>query len=282
MAQQPGAPVLVKAIPSQIVNEGATFGPLNLDDFIQSSSEMSGAIQFQAELANGDPLVKGLICTRDGMLSGIPAVGTQGNYDVIIIAKNDAPTPFTTKFSLTIKERAAMDTDMFGGYKTKVWEALIKNLPIPDMGELLNRPVSAVELYYLLQRFGVLTVWDVYNLEMPTGKKLLQLEGMSKHYNVYDRGSCIVGAPKDLFSYERTLEDALQTSRAIAREVYKRNWTVELSGFNKMIRGAWVELQLLGDKNGKHLDVLHFSPSADDLRIYAEKARAVAAASLGM
>jgi hypothetical protein len=268
---------LIKPIPALVVNEGASLRSINFHDFI------SGATRFSAELTNGNALPKGLICTSDGVLSGIPAVDTQGSHQILVTAESD-DGPFSTEFSLIIKERIAMDSeDLFGNFKTKVWDALIKNLPVPEIGDIFDRPISAVELYYLLQRFAVLTIWDVYNLEMPAGKTILKIEGMSKHYNIYDRGSCIVGAPKDLFSYERTLEDALMTSRAMAREVYARGWTVELSGFNKMVRGAWVELQHLGDKHGRHVDILRYDPSSDDMRIYTEQAKAFAQSSgMGM
>ncbi len=270
---QPNSPTLLKSIPSQIVNEGASFGPLNLNDFIDT---FGSNVRFQAVLSTGNSLPKGLICTQDGIISGIAGQGTAGSYEVIVTAENDSSIPFATQFLFTIKPGLAVEkAEFFDGVKAQVWEALLKDLPVPDLGDILNRPISAVEIFYLLQRFAVLTIWDVYNLEMPAEKKLLQLEDMSPHYNIYDRGSCIVGAPKDLFNHERTLEDALQTARVMAREVYKRNWTVELSGFNKMIRGSWCEFQLLGDKHGSHLDILRYDPTADDMKIYTEKASAM-------
>jgi hypothetical protein len=280
---QPNAPILLKPIPPQIVNEGASFGPLNLNDFIGLPDMASGQLRFQAELADGASLPKGLMCTQDGMIGGIPAARTAGSYDLVVTASHDSATPFAAQFALTIKASLVTEsTDIFGNFKTQVWEALMKNLPVPDVGDILNRPISAVELFYLLQRFAVLTIWDVYNLEMPADKKILTLEGMSPHYHIYDRGSCLVGAPKDLFSHERTLEDALQTARVMSREVYKRNWTIELSGFNKMIRASWVELQLLGDKNGRHLDILRYDPTSDDMRIYTEKAKTLGASGMGL
>lgn len=282
MSEQPAAPAIIEAITPQVINEGATFGPFDLKKFIASPDVIGGPIRFKAELVSGSPLPKGLICMTDGTINGIPAPGTYGTYEVVITAENDSKIPFVTQFELIIKSRPSLDTPAdFGNYKSKVWEALMKNLPLPELTDAVNRPITAMELYYLLQRFGVLTIWDVYNLEMPQEKTLLTLEGASKHYNIYDRGSCIVGAPKDLYSHDRTSEDALMTSRAMAREVYKRNWTVELAGFNKMIRGAWVELQHLGDKHGRHLDVLHFTPTVEDMRIYSEEARAIVAAGLG-
>lgn len=263
---------LKKPIPAQIVNEGATFGPLNLQDFIQSTSKMT----LRAELANGEPLPKGLICTSNGIINGIPAAGTQGSYKVIANVVNEETDQFTTEFDFTINPRLAMDDDknqLFKKLKAEVWDALGKNLPLPDMADILNRPITITEIYYLLQRFATLTIWDVYNLDYPGEKIALNLKEASQHYHVYDRGCCIVGAPKDLFSHERTLEDALKTARAMAQEVYKRGWVVEFAGFDKMVRSAWVELRLLGEENGKYLEVLHYTPSEGDLKIFAAEAK---------
>ncbi len=263
---------LKKPIPAQIVNEGATYGPLNLHDFIQSDSKMT----IRAELANGNALPKGLICTSDGIINGIPAAGTQGSYKVILTAMNEELDELTAEFDFTINPRMTMDDDknqLFKKLKSEVWDALGKNLPLPDMAEILDRPITLTEIYYLLQRFATLTIWDVYNLDYPGEKTVLTLPGASKHYHVYDRGCCIVGAPKELFSHERTLEDALQTARAMAREVYKRGWVIEFAGFDKMVRTAWVELRLMGEENGKFLEVLHYTPTEGDIKIFAAEAK---------
>src|SRR5580658_8593771 len=81
------APVLMKPIPAQVINEGAAYGPFNLKDYIQVA-EGSAPARFRGELASGAALPVGMICTEDGMLTGIPAKNTQGNYEVIITAKN--------------------------------------------------------------------------------------------------------------------------------------------------------------------------------------------------
>ena len=270
----PQPPVLIKPILPQVVNEGAAFGPFNLNDYIQSPNEESGKVVFLAELADGNALVSGLICTSSGIVSGIPAVGTQGNYEVMIIAENDSGIPLVSPFKLTIKTRIALDdSNIIANLKSQVWEALSKNLPIPEFDELYDRPLTAVEVYYLLQRFATLTIWDAYNLDAPIEKQLLQLKDASPHYHIYDRGSCLVAAPKDLFSHKRTLEDALQSARAMTREVYKRGWTIEFAGFDKMVRASWIELQHLADQHGKQLDVLHYTPSAEDLKIYSTEAK---------
>jgi hypothetical protein len=156
--------------------------------------------------------------------------------------------------------------------KKQVWEALGTNQATP-MQDPMTRDISPTEIYYLLQRWASLAIWDVYNLEPAGDKTLLTLPGASPHYEIFDRGSCLVGAPKDLFSYKRNLEDGLMTARAMADEVYKRGWTVEFAGFNKLVRAAWVELQVNGSKSGKFLEVLHFTPSASDMKLAQDQAQ---------
>ncbi len=157
-----------------------------------------------------------MICTTDGILTGIPAKGSEGNYDVMITAEN-ASGKIDVTFTMIIKP---VITDKEGDYmdklKSQVWQALEQKLPIPDLGELMDRPITALDIYYLLERWGALKIWDAYNLDPPGDPKQITLQGASKHYNVYDRGSCLVAVPKDLFSHERTIEDGLQTARAMA------------------------------------------------------------------
>jgi hypothetical protein len=70
------APQLLKAIPVQVINEQAAYGPFNLRDYFSSDTPL----QFRAELKDGAALPKGMICTTDGVLTGIPAKGTLGKY----------------------------------------------------------------------------------------------------------------------------------------------------------------------------------------------------------
>ena len=107
------------------MNEGAASGPFNLNEYIQSPDAISGPVRFLAELANGASLPNGLICTSTGTLSGIPAIKTQGNYDVLIVAENDSGIALTVECKLLIKERIAIDASSFlGDVKSRVWEAL--------------------------------------------------------------------------------------------------------------------------------------------------------------
>jgi len=267
-------PKLVKPIPAQVINEAGTFGPLDLKRFIQTSDPDSGALRFSALLESGTDLPTGLVCSVDGVISGSPIPGTAGEYTVEVTADNDSGVPLKTKFVLSIKTQIVLDDPLFlARFKAQVWESMGENLPIPEMAGIFNRPIMPIEIYYILQRFATLTIWDIYNLEPPGEKIPLKLEGCSKYYNVFDRGSCLIGAPKSLYSLERTLQDTLQTAKVVAREAYKRGWTIEFAGFNKMVRAAWVELQLLGDKHGNPLEILHYTPSNDDMRIYTAQAR---------
>lgn len=264
------APILATPIPAQVINERAAYGPFDLKQFIQSA-EGNSAPRFTAQLSDGQALPKGMICTSDGIVTGIPAENTQGTYEVIITAENDAG-PLQATFVLTIKPSLATSAGEYSDeLKKQIWEALEKNLPIPDLKELYNRPITPLEIYYFLERWGVLKIWDAFNLDPPGPPVLLTLEGASKHYNVYDRGSCLVVVPKDLFSYERTLADGLQTASVAAREIFKRNWTIELMGFEKMVRAAWVEINHLGDQYGKQLEIINFNPTPRDIKIYMDE-----------
>lgn len=264
------APTLIKPIPPQIINERAAYGPFKLKEFINTPD--GSPINFTAALKSGQSLPKGLICTEDGILTGIPAKGTEGVYEIIIEASNDdgvikPSLAFTIKPGLSTA--GAEDADKI---KSQVWEALEQNLPIPDLGAMLEREITPLDIYYLLERWGILTIWDAFNLDPPSEKKIIAIEGVSPHYNVYDRGSCLVASPKDLFSYERTIEDGMRTARALAREAYKRSWTIELVGFDKLRRAAWIEIQLLGDQEGKRLEVVNYNPTMEDVKLYTNQA----------
>ncbi len=266
-AQSNGAPVLIQPLLRQVVNEQAAFGPIDLNDYVESPNR-SDKPRFSAVLASDAALPAGLICTADGQFTGIPAKGTAGVYDVIITAENNdgslqIPLLFLIKPSLATKS-----SDYLEKVKNQVWEALINQQPVPELADLLDRPVTELDIYYLLERWGILKIWDAFNLDPPHEKKLLQLDGLNEHYNVYDCGCFLIGAPKNLFSHERTLQDGLQMAQIMAREVYHRGWVVELVGFEKFTRAAWVEIQQLGDKLGKRLEVINFNPSPGDVKLY--------------
>tara|TARA_R110000868_G_scaffold330887_11_gene591896 strand:+ start:199 stop:1032 length:834 start_codon:yes stop_codon:yes gene_type:complete len=267
------APALIKAIPSQGVNERAAFGPLDLTEFIQTPD--GSDINFSAETAEGESLPKGMICTADGIVTGIPAKGTKGNYEIVVEAANEAGS-IQAKFAFNIQPGIVRkDSQEYADeLKQQVWQALEQNMPMPELQDILSNAVTPLDVYYLLERWATLTIYDAYNLDPPGEKHLIVLEGASEHYLTYDRGSCLVACPKDLFSHERTLADAIQTSQALAREAYQRQWVVELVGFEKLSRAAWVEFQHLGEKHNQKVEVLNYEPTTSDMKLYWERAQA--------
>ncbi len=266
------APVLIKAIPSQGVNERAAYGPFDLTEYIQASD--GSPVMFQAELSDGNSLPKGMICTEDGIVTGIPAKGTQGNYEIIIHASNEAGK-LEAHFMFSIQPAlASKDTQEYADQlKQQIWQALEQNGPMPALNELVERAITPLDIYYLLERWATLTIYDAYNLDPPGEKNVLVLEGANEHYTTYDRGSCLVACPKDLFSHERTLADSIQAAQVLAREAFKRGWAVELIGFEKLTRAAWVEIQALSERHNKPVEVLNYEPTTTDIKIFQEKAR---------
>jgi hypothetical protein len=262
------APKLIKPIPTQVVNERAAFGPVDLKPYFELPEDDED-LYFSASLQNGHGLPEGLIVTADGTLTGIPAKKTRGSYKVVLTAQGGAGEAEAT-FSLTIKEVATTKEDgaeYFDELKAQVWQALGDNLPVPELRDLLDRAVTVADVYYLFERWGTLTIYDAYNLEPPGEKIPLELEGMSEHFHIYDRGSCLVACPKDLFSHERTLEDGLRSARVMAAEAFNREWTMELVGFEKYSRAAWVELQLLGQELKREPEIINYNPTRQDIEI---------------
>lgn len=163
------------------------------------------------------------------------------------------------------------NTEAADALKQQAWKALSDGTPHPDLSAMLERGVNPLEVQYLLERWATLTIYDAFNLEAPGLKQPITLHGASEHFVVYDRGTCLVAGPKDLFSHAWTLADGIKTMAAMAREVYQRHWTVELVGYEKYRRAAWVELQVQSQQHGHSVDVLNFTPSVQDYRIVRDK-----------
>jgi hypothetical protein len=149
-----------------------------------------------------------------------------------------------------------------------------KPQPIPPDGEDAPQGQSSVtplEVYYLLERWATLIVWNSDNLEPVGEPKALTLKEANPHFYFYDRGSALVTVPKNLFSHERTLGDALDAARTLATEAYHRGWTVEMAGFEKMVRAFWVKIQHLNDQHGKDLKILYYDPTLHDRTLYLQE-----------
>ena len=265
------APTLLRDIPTQMVNEQAAYGPFDLNPFIESPEE-AGNVYFEADLQTGDSLPKGMICTRDGILTGIPAKGTQGLYQIRLMIGNDIDQ-IETDFIFEIKPGIVTSVDYYSELKQQIWDALEQRLPAPTLDEIYNRPITAQDIYHFLEKWGVIKVWDAFNLESPGDLVPLTLPNASSQYVVYDRGSCLVAGPKDLYAEDRNLEDGLKTARALAQEVYRRGWTIEMAGLDKFTRAVWVELQILAARHHTEIEILNYEPTEEDKKLFKVRSR---------
>ncbi len=165
----------------------------------------------------------------------------------------------------TLKEQEEKIIGQFTEERQAMWQAVLDGQSIPEIESLLNRSVTHQEVYYLLARMAYFVIWDASN-PAPAGKLYpLSLIATDKHFHIYDRGSCLVATPKHLFDHNRTLLHAVKVAQAMAHEVFKRGWTVEFGGFDKMVRAAWIELELLAQKHEKPVRYSYFNPSPHDL-----------------
>lgn len=166
----------------------------------------------------------------------------------------------------SLKEQSEKE-GVFTEDKQAIWQAILQGQTPPELQALIDRPISHQEIYYLLSRMAYFVIWDAQN-PAPAGLLYaLALKEASEHFNVYDRGSCIVATPKQLFDHDRTLLHAVKTAQAMAREVFQRGWVVEFGGFDKMVRAAWIEFELLSQQHAKPVQYSYFQPSSHDIEI---------------
>lgn len=89
---------------------GEPIKPLDLKYYFQSDNEL---ILFDAKLLDGSTLPRDIICSRNGVIQGIPAAGTEiiQHYRVLITATNSAGETTNSLLSLEItqKEKKADD-----------------------------------------------------------------------------------------------------------------------------------------------------------------------------
>jgi len=266
--EKPQDPILVADIPDLHITQLSPFGPFDLNDYIASPNDEEN-ISFFAELEGGAALIDGMICTTDGDISGIPAKGTSGTYKVNVYAENSTGNPLAASFTLVIHESLkAIQTDEFTLKKEKVWEALKEGLDIPEVGDITNRPITINDIRYIMEKITPLIIWNVFDVNAPSEKTILQIEGLNEHYNIYDCGSCLVGTPKELYSTERTTKDQYDMAKSLAREAHNRDWTVEFAGLEKPIRIAWTEIKLRDHITGKQTNIIDHTASEKDIGVY--------------
>lgn len=269
------------------VNEGSSIEPIDLKPFVDNPT--SKPLKFTAELVLGGELPKGLTCSSDGIITGAPEKGSANDlpYDVLIITECEDLQPLIFDIYLTIAssesqeatgtlqdkkgtEADAMKSEygIIPEQLEQFWALFSDDLSHPDLKELLTRRVTPADIYHLLGRFATLTIWNADDISPAVNGKLMGLKEASAHYLVYDFGVALIATPKELYSSERTIEDSLQTARAMIREIQRREWNIQLAGYDKMVTAAWVEANRLNSlKKGHEIRVEYYEPTVADQNI---------------
>ena len=274
------------------------------DDEEDGGEDPSNGLLYTVEVENTESMPFNLDYTITGEIYGQvrPPALTGSPYQIVVTVSNGSELPLVTSFELTIlpalnpedewsiDEAVADEFDneanlnaeeelelfknlketsekegRFTEEKQAIWEAILQGQTIPELKELMDRPISHHEIYYLLSRISYFVIWDANNSAPAGALQALVLKGASELFNVYDRGSCIVATPKQLFDHNRTLRHGIHTAQAMAYEVFQRGWKVEFGGFDKMVRAAWVEFELLSQKFGKPVSYSYFQPTPQDV-----------------
>lgn len=146
----------------------------------------------------------------------------------------------------------------------KIWELLANGdeaalKQIEDlreaMGDIMTRPITKKEFDYLMMRMAYLRVWHTGAFEIKEdsegGGQELDLDGLSEHYRVVDFGACVVLSPRELYSALRTYGHGVQSMRVLMKYVHQLGWDVELTGYSRLVRAAWYEVEKL-NLDAKH------------------------------
>ena len=256
---------------------GSEITPIDLKESIDNPSDIS--LKFSAELAIGGPLPANLTCSEDGIIGGMPEKNTAAMlpYSVNVVAEGEGVEPLIIDIYLFIASAKGEETgeddelvepselefdlEQFDQY----WKAFNDKLELPDLEELLTRQITKRDIYYFINKFATLTVWNADDYRPADTGQLIKVSGASEHFMVYNFDVALVGTPKDLYSTSRTLGDALQTARAMVQEAYERKWNIELAGLDKMVSAGWVEAEWLNKNKAEYkMAVKNFIPSEND------------------
>ena len=131
------------------------------------------------------------------------------------------------------------------------------------MGDIMTRPITKKEFYYLMMRMAYLRVWragaiDINEDEARGGGKALDIDGVSEHYRVLDFDACIVLSPRELYSEMRTYGHGVESMRALMKYVHQLGWDVELTGYTGLVRAAWYEVEKLNLMSEHQITVTNY------------------------
>ncbi len=251
--------------------------PVDLRLAIDNPNNVS--LKFSAELVLGGELPANLTCSESGIITGYLEKNTATflPYAILVVAQGENIDPLTFEIYLHVLppkgEDVALGHEIDGASVPdfnleafdNYWKSFSEKLELPDLEKLLTRQITRNDIYYFINKFATLTVWNSDDFRPADNGKLIKILGASDHFMVYDFDVAIVASPKDLYSTSRTITDAVETARAMVQEAYQRNWNIELAGFEKMVSAAWVEAEWLNKKSADHkIEVKNFIPTPDD------------------
>lgn len=243
------------------VNEGAPIFPVDLNTYIDNPDQTP--LEFTGIMANGSIMPSFIKLSRSGHLSGVPPEGSASSspYHLKVIAASP-----TSKLELDINLRVyvPLSAEQIASQRMEAWKELAKEGVLPEsMQEIIYRPITKRDIYYLLERYATFTLWNADDMRLATDGRMIQLAGASEKFQVYDFDVCLVATPKDLYTQNRTLGAALDTARAMAREAHRKKWNVEFGGFDRMADAAWYEIYDLNraNANGHYMEVRHYEPA---------------------
>ncbi|MAZ77534.1 MAG: hypothetical protein CMF39_02540, partial [Legionellaceae bacterium] len=115
---------------------------------------------------------------------------------------------------------------------------------------------------YLMMRMAFLRVWRTGAVDIKEdsegGGKELTIEGVSEHYRVVDFDACLVLAPRELYSELRTYGHGVQSMRSLMKYVHNLGWDVELTGYKRLVRAAWYEVEKLNLQSKHQISVTNY------------------------
>lgn len=127
--------------------------------------------------------------------------------------------------------------------------------------DVFKRPPTQQEIYRLHERFASFIIWNGGDLRLADVGQKIDVKGVHETFEVYEFEVCFVAKPVALYSDDRGVSEAVQTAQALARMVHDREWNpVEFSGYDKMARAAWFQIQSLNMQRERQVNVSNFTP----------------------
>jgi len=251
------------------VNAGSPIRQRDFSVYIENPDE--APLTFSATLDDGKALPEGLSLSSEGVFSGTAGTETARNLPYQVIMKAEAPDQAPLEFDFSLYIFKTLTSDEIGELRLETWRELADKGALPEnMQEVINRPITPQDVYHLLERFATFTVWNADDLRLASQGEVIEVDGASPHYRVYDFDVCLVATPKELYSHDRVMGDALETARAMIRNVHKRGWNVEFGGFDRMATAAWYEARRQNVNSQHQMEVRNYKPT--DAKVAKKKA----------